>query len=116
MKNRTSKAEASELFVQAMATLKFNEEYSCTEIAHIFKMYDGMCVCPFPSDYSYNCTNDGIDFSLREHRLFEKVGKGKYRYLGAYYPYTGTVTHTNRQRQTTEVGAWVNGEYIPNVI
>ena len=44
-----------------------------------------------PSDYCYNRVNNGI--SLTKPTLFEYIGPGRYRCLGAGYPYNGPIYH-----------------------
>lgn len=64
-----------------------------------------------PSDYCYNRLNDGISFK-KETRLFEYLGRDKYRYLGENYPFTGKIYHRPYKSKTDYVvGSWVNGKF-----
>lgn len=62
-----------------------------------------------PSDFCYNRVNKGIGFE-EANRLFEYV-KGKHKYLGEDYKYTGKI-YCKRKGSTidTLVGYWVNGK------
>ena len=96
-----------------MLTLEKGKEYSTEEINLAYRNSGGTRSNPIPSDYCYNITNKGIDFSDSSRRLFEWLGKGKYKYLGQNYPYTGDVTRTNRNGKTTKFGRWENGTFFP---
>jgi len=52
-----------------------------------------------PSDYCYNRTNKGklADGSLENFKIFEWLARGKYKYLGENFPYTGTVISNPRK-------------------
>lgn len=54
-----------------------------------------------PSDYCYNLTNKGIlaDASLEKFKVFEWLSRGKYRYFGENYPYTGTILSNPRKKK-----------------
>lgn len=99
--------------IAVFSNLEIDQEYTTAEIVHAYRNNGGTRSDPLPSDHCYNCTNAGIDFSDRSHRLFEKVEQGRYKYLGPNYPYTGIVTQTNRRGKTTVFGRWENGEFIP---
>lgn len=107
------KLTCAEEFINAMSKLELGKEYTNAEIVKAYRDYGGIRSEPFPSDYCYNCTNDGIDFSKISHRLFEKIGRGKYVYLGPNYLFSGEVTHTDRRGNTSYFGRWNNGEFIP---
>lgn len=55
------------------------------------------------SDKCYNITNKGLSANY-DFRIFEYVGRGRYRYLGEGYPYSGFVTWKNER-----CGEWTNG-------
>lgn len=96
-----------------MRSLEVGQEYKTEEINKAYRDFGGTRSEPYPSDYCYNTTNAGIDFSDRSRRLFEKVRHGTYKYLGPNYPYSGRVTQTDRNGKTTIFGAWENGTFIP---
>jgi hypothetical protein len=56
-----------------------------------------------PSDRCYNITNAGLSYDY-SFRVFEHAARGKYRYLGERYPYTGPVTWNGQP-----CGCWTNG-------
>ncbi|MGA2225659.1 MAG: hypothetical protein ABSH41_14585 [Syntrophobacteraceae bacterium] len=66
-----------EIFTTAEIKRKLNAKYATKEGSVI------------PSDYCYNHSNKGR--ALMDHSIFEKIGHGKYRYLGPGYPYTGNI-------------------------
>ena len=59
------------------------------------------------SDYCYNRLNLGIN--LTKH-LFQYIDKGRYKYLGEDYSYTGPIfSKSIGQKNESVVGKWVNG-------
>lgn len=52
-----------------------------------------------PSDYCYNRTNKGklADVSLEKFKIFEWLARGRYKYLGEKYSYTGVVISNPRR-------------------
>lgn len=58
----------------------------------------------FPSDYCYNLINQSkVSFRFP---LFVWVKRGKYLYVGPYFPYSGPILWKGQQ-----VGEWKNGQY-----
>lgn len=53
-----------------------------------------------PSDYCYNLTNKGKinDPILAKFNIFEWISRGKYKYLGENYPYTGLIISNPRNK------------------
>lgn len=53
-----------------------------------------------PSDYCYNLTNKGKtdDPILAEFKMFEWISRGKYKYLGENYPYTGLIVSNPKNK------------------
>lgn len=53
-----------------------------------------------PSDYCYNLTNKGkIDNPiLADFKIFEWISRGKYKYLGENYPYTGLIIRNPKNK------------------
>ena len=53
-----------------------------------------------PSDYCYNLTNKGKidDPILVEFKIFEWIDRGKYKYLGENYPYTGLIIRNPKNK------------------
>lgn len=96
-----------------MNSLEIGKEYKTEDINKAYRDYGGARSEPYPSDYCYNTTNAGVDFSDRSRRLFEKVGHGIYKYLGPNYPYNGKVTRTDRNGRTSTFGTWENGTFFP---
>ena len=67
-----------------------------------------------PSDYCYNRTNKGIEFS-KKPRLFSFLGDGMYECLGENYPFNGSVyTCEKGATEDVEVGYWQNGIFYEN--
>ena len=60
------------------------------------------------SDYCYNRINAGIKF---DKHIFEYIEKGKYRYLGENYSYTGLI-YSKPLGHDKEIvmGEWKNGK------
>ena len=58
--------------------------------------------------YSYNRWNCGMD---RPRNLFERNGRGRYKYLGANSPYSGEVFHYKRGEGERLIGKWKNGKF-----
>ncbi|SHJ11293.1 MULTISPECIES: DUF7225 domain-containing protein [Sporomusaceae] len=58
-----------------------------------------------PSDYCYNLTNKGklADASLEKFKILEWLARGKYKYLGENYPYTGVVISNPRKNPIKQV-------------
>ena len=107
------KMTGAEEFIAATSNFEIGREYSTAEIVQAYRDYGGTKSEPFPSDYCYNCTNDGIDFSVRSNRLFEKTARGKYIYLGQNNKYSREAHHTNRHGKKTYFGKWNDGEFTP---
>ncbi len=64
-----------------------------------------------PSDLCYNRINKGIAF---DKHLFERIGSGKFKFLGERFPFTGDVSHQPKGTSLDiVVGEWKNGEYRP---
>lgn len=67
-----------------------------------------------PTDYCYNMVNKDStshDFKNGHPRLLECIQRGKFRYLGPNYAYSGIIT-----KQGLPVDKWVKGEYTIRVI
>jgi hypothetical protein len=61
-----------------------------------------------PTDYCYNRFNSGIDFD--EHlKIFEYIERGKFRYLGKNYPYSGKVYHKPLGNREFCIGEYKEG-------
>jgi hypothetical protein len=61
-----------------------------------------------PSDYCYNRINAGIKF---DKHIFEYIERGKYKYLGENYSYTGLIfSKPTGQGKEIIVGEWKNGK------
>ena len=61
--------------------------------------------------YSYNRWNCGMD---RPRNLFERSGRGRYKYLGANYPYSGETVHHPQGGAEQIIGKWENGKFTFN--
>ena len=107
------KETGAEELIAAVSNFEIGKIYTNAEITQAYRDYGGAKSEPLPSDYCYNCSNAGIDFYDRSRRLFEKVERGKYKYLGPDYLYSGEVTHTDRYGNTKLFGKWDDGEFIP---
>ena len=64
-----------------------------------------------PSDYCYNsyCINSQLD--QQRKFLYEKIGRGEYKYLGKGYSYTGKVY----DKKNNIYGYWENGNFSKNI-
>jgi tetratricopeptide (TPR) repeat protein len=60
-----------------------------------------------PTDYCYNRINKHP--RACRYPVFERVGPGKYRYLGPNYPYTGSVYWKPKGQPERQVGEWKAG-------
>lgn len=51
-----------------------------------------------PSDYCYNMVNKGksADATLERFNIFEWISRGKYKYLGVNYQYSGPIYRNPR--------------------
>ncbi|MGA2228897.1 MAG: hypothetical protein ABSH41_31050, partial [Syntrophobacteraceae bacterium] len=79
--------------------------FTTAEIKRIIKAkYGTNEASVIPSDYSYNSWNKGR--APMDHSLFEKIGVGKYQYLGLNYRYTGPIVW----RGGHVVGYWNQGQ------
>ena len=68
-----------------------------------------------PSDMCYNHTTKpmGSDDEFETTpRLFEYVGRNKYRVLGSKYSYTGKIVRNTKKGVECVVGEWKNGVLI----
>lgn len=61
-----------------------------------------------PSDYCYNAINKAA-FSF-QHRVLVRVGRGRYKYVGPNYAYTGLVMWKPKGQEERQVGVWENGD------
>jgi hypothetical protein len=54
-----------------------------------------------PSDYCYNLVNEDklANASLEKFKMFEWLSRGKNRYLGENYPYTGAIFSNPRKKK-----------------
>ena len=48
-----------------------------------------------PSDYCYNRKNKGINYNKQPH-YFLRLGRGKYKYVGKDYIFTGEIEEKPR--------------------
>lgn len=103
-----------EEIVKYLATLQVGEILSRKQIIEgVHNLYGRNKSSIIPSDYCYNIVNYDIkahNFEKGHPRLLEWIERGKYRYLGKNYPYTGTITHKG-----IIVGSWKNGTYFVNM-
>lgn len=63
-----------------------------------------------PTDFCYNRVNNGIDF-CNHPKIFEYIGRGKFRYLGMNYPYSGKVYHQPKKESEICIGEFINGKF-----
>lgn len=92
---------------KSFANCEIGEVFTTQEI--ISKVHTDFGVNPdsiIPSDYCYNITNNGIYNYENYLHIFEQIQRGKYKYLGENYTYTGKVYNKG-----TPVGEWINGKY-----
>ena len=86
--------------------LRLRTNESGEEIRLVEKLKSFSIGSIIPSDYCYNLCNAGIDFSKWPH-LFEWVARGRYKFWGKNYPYTGKVLTANDK----EYGTWYEGTF-----
>lgn len=60
-----------------------------------------------PSDYCYNSYCINSQWDQQRKFLYEKIGRGEYKYLGIDYPYSGKVFDKNNNLY----GYWENGKF-----
>ncbi|MFH1595993.1 MAG: hypothetical protein ABIG94_06465 [Pseudomonadota bacterium] len=63
-----------------------------------------------PSDYCYNMVNTGINFNIH---FFESLGEreGRYRCIGQYKPYNGSIYWKPIGATCEQVGDWEAGRF-----
>lgn len=97
------------LVKESFAQCKIGEEYDTKAIKSIVNSKHGTNMnSVIPSDYCYNITNEGIDNYIDYLHIFEQIKRGRYKYLGEKYPYTGKV-----HKKGLPIGEWINGIYYP---
>lgn len=84
-----SKCEPGTIFTRSEIINMVKTKYSVNEGSII------------PSDYCYNLVNKGklADASLEKFKIFEWLSRGKYKYLGENYPYTGAIISNPRKKK-----------------
>lgn len=99
-----------ELLCEYFKTAKIGDEFKAKDITLGMKKQFGVNPSSIiPSDYCYNRKNKAP--YIPERVMFEYIKRGKYRYLGLGYPYTGEIVHKQRgQDQEKVVGSWLNGQ------
>lgn len=65
-----------------------------------------------PADYCYNAINKA-PYSFR-YPLLLRVERGRYKYVGPHYAYTGPVMWQPKQGSERQVGSWTEGEFDLN--
>ncbi len=63
-----------------------------------------------PTDYCYNRINKA-PFSFR-YPVFERVERGRFRYLGPHYNYTGSILWKPRGASERKMGEWKSGKFV----
>ena len=59
------------------------------------------------SDYCYNLINkSSVSF---QYHIFEQVSRGKYKYFGLNYSYTGPIYWNPKKGRLKQVGVWKRG-------
>ncbi len=105
-----------ELIEQTFSNYPIGTLFTRDEIIHTIYVKHGINKSSIiPSGYCYNITNLGkqADKEMNKFYIFEYVLRGKYKYLGKNYPYSGKVYHTPKGTGEVEiVGEWKNGRYF----
>lgn len=98
--------------IQEVLENKIGSEVTSAEIRNTLKAkYGTNETSVILSDYCYNRKNDGMEFKI-ETRIFEYIGRNRYKYLGQNYRYTGKVVHKPINSKAEEIeGEWINGIY-----
>ena len=102
----TTDSDVDEKYRYAFSNAKLGDVFSRSEInTRILSAFPGEITAGgvLPSDRCYNITNSGLG-SNRTFRVFEYVGRNKYKYLGENFRYNGLVTWKN-----IPCGSWVDG-------
>ena len=105
-----------EEFLKAFENFEIGTEITTSEIKRIVSSKFGRNPdSVIPTDFCYNRVNDGID--LKEHlKIFEYLERGKFKYLGKNYPYTGKIYHKPKGSSEICIGEYKEGifEKIPS--
>lgn len=85
--------EEIEKFTESMPLgYEFSTKWFKTELS---KQYNRSAENYIPSDYCYNRKNRGINYNKQPH-FFLRLGRGKYKYVGKDYIFTGEVEEKPR--------------------
>lgn len=85
--------EEIEKFTESMPLgYEFSTKWFKTELS---KQYNRSAESYIPSDYCYNRKNKGINYNKQPH-YFLRLGRGKYKYVGKNYIFTGEVEEKPR--------------------
>jgi len=105
-----------ELVEQTFSEYQIGTLFTRNEIVQLIHVKYGINKASIiPSGYCYNITNLGkqADKEMNRFYNFEYVSRGKYKYLGKNYPYSGNVYHKPKWTGKAEiVGEWKNGTYF----
>ena len=86
------KKEIEEFIKSMPKDYEFSTKWFKTALSKQFNRPDGSYI---PSDYCHNRKNKGINFERQPH-YFLHVGRGKYKYVGRDYIYTGEIEEKPR--------------------
>ena len=82
-----------------LSTKKINDIITTKEFKeYLSKTYHRSDGSYIPSDYCYNRTNEGIDYSKQPH-YFLYLKRGIYKYVGKNYNFTGIVEQNPRNKK-----------------
>lgn len=91
--------------------IEIGTEFSSNEIKRmVFLKFGRTTGSVIPTDYCYNRFNNGIDFE-KHLKIFEYVSRGKFRYLGKNYPYSGKVYHKPKEKCEICIGEYIKGKF-----
>lgn len=95
IRGKMSIIEEIEEFLKSMPIgYEFSRNWFVTELS---KQYNRSDKCYIPSDYCYNRKNKGINYDKQPH-YFLHLGRGKYKYVGKDYVFTGEVEEKPRMK------------------
>lgn len=81
-----------------LKSMPIGYEFSCSWFkAELSKQYNRSTESYIPSDYCYNRKNKGINYGKQPH-YFLRLGRGKYKYVGKDYIFTGEVEEKPRMK------------------
>lgn len=79
--------EIEEFFSKMPIGYEFSTSWFKRELSKKYNRPEGSYI---PSDYSYNMSNEGINYSTQTH-YFLQIVRGRYKYVGKNYEFKGEI-------------------------